>query len=104
MVVYQKLTFDLIALINLRYRSNCSVKTYSSLKVIYFLSKITNKSKTENETTSVNSNMKSEMDCLLIKFLHNHKNLEMDQIQNLKNIAILLVEFYISLLFLCTNT
>ncbi|KRY93264.1 hypothetical protein T4D_6886 [Trichinella pseudospiralis] len=40
------------------------------------------------------SNMKSEMNRLLIKFLHNHKNLEMDQIQNLKNIAILLVEFY----------
>ncbi|KRZ73724.1 hypothetical protein T10_2439 [Trichinella papuae] len=50
-----------------------------------------NSAKTENETTSLNSNIKSE---LLNKFLHNHKNLEMDQIQNLKNIAILLVEFY----------
>ncbi|KRY34858.1 hypothetical protein T01_5287 [Trichinella spiralis] len=53
-----------------------------------------NSAKTENEDTLVNSNMKSEMDCLLNKFLHNHKNLEMDQIQNLKNIAVLLVEFY----------
>ncbi|KRZ73710.1 hypothetical protein T10_6226 [Trichinella papuae] len=39
---------------------------------------------------SPQSNMKSEMDYLLNKFLYNHENLEMDPIQNLKNIAMLL--------------